>query len=270
MGYRDNDLDPGAWTEAQHGAGAERLLLPGAFLPWDSRSSEGLDELVATQGHMATAFGATAVVAVDARWLQKRKTDLATALKSLGCPVALVPAAKGDPFALDGAIAGFRWVASRVNDISVLRTDHAGIGAVAFGAAYAAVGLRSSTRHFVPPGGFGFKKPSSSLRVFVSQLFDWYLADDIAGWSAAGLNLKCHLDCCGGRSVDRFLDNRLDVVAHNMRAVADLADYVLGAEREDRAALFLKLCRDAESRYGLAGVRGPSEPKAQLVGWVLS
>ena len=55
-----------------------------------------------------------------------------------------------------------------------------------------------------------------------------------------------------------------------MNALADFAEYVMNAPREDRQSEFLNACREAVARYGNAGFKGPENPKAQLTGWVVS
>jgi hypothetical protein len=271
MGYAGVEL-PGAdaWVESQRAAGADRTLLPGAYLPWDSASDAQLQTITGEQSLLARALGAGALIAIDARWLRTRYEDLTAALGSMGCPISIVLADAGDPLSKGRAVEGLRWLATRVPHLSMLRSDHGAIGAVAFGAVHASIGLSASTRHLVPPTESGWANPSKSARVFVRALLDWYLADNIAGWSAAGVPLTCPLVCCRGQSVARYFDPQLNADWHNINALADFADFVLNAERQDRSGLFIDACRQATSLYGLAGMHGPSEPKAQLSNWALS
>ena len=111
--------------------------------------------------------------------------------------------------------------------------------------------------------------PGGSSRVFIRSLVDWFRASEIAGWSAAGVDLRCNLQCCNGAGLDRFLDEDVDATWHNMNALADFADVIFSVNEEDRAIEFLNTCRAAASRYGLAGFKGPENPKAQLTGWAL-
>jgi len=190
------------------------------------------------------------------------------ALGDAGRPVALVLADRADPLAVGGAVAGLRWVAQRVPQLIILRSDHGAIGAVAFGAVHASIGLNTSTRHFATSAMRPRRLPGGSSRVFIRPLVDWFRSSEIAGWTAAGLDLSCRLSCCNGAELARFLDDDLDATWHNMNALADFAE-VLNVNAEDRGLEFLNDCRAAAALYGLAGFKGPENPKAQLTGWAL-
>lgn len=271
MGYAsDRPPEPGAWARLQAAAGADRLLLPGAYLDWDPVSMADLETLVREQSALAKAHDATALVALDARWLTKRERDLTDALASMDCPVALVLAAKADPLATGRAVEGLRWLCARVRNLSLLRSDHGAIGAVASGAVHAAIGLNPSNRHFVPPGESAFAKASTSARVFVPSLVDWFLAEAVASWNAAAVPLRCDLDCCRGESIARYFDPDLNADWHNMCALSDFADQVLNAERPDQAREFINRCQNAAGLYDVAGMHGPGKAKAQLSAWALA
>lgn len=271
MGYAsDKPFDPDSWVQSQSAAGADRLLLPGAYLDWDATSIEPLDKVVQEQSALAAALGVGALIAVDARWLSKRYKELTDGLASMGCPLAVVPASARDPLASGRAVEGLRWLSARVHDLALLRSDHGAIGAVASGARHAAIGLNGSNRHFVPPRKSAYAKPSSSARVFIPSLVDWFLAEDMAAWSVVELNLVCGLVCCGGESIGRYFDDQLDATWHNMCALSAVADQILDAERVDQPREFIDICSTATMLYGLAGVSGPVEAKAQLKAWAFS
>jgi hypothetical protein len=269
-GYAGKEL-PGApaWVALQIEARADRLLLPGVYVPWDKDDNGRLLRAVKEQAGLSGDLDAGMLMALDSRWLAKKHQVIVDTLQDAGRPVALVLADRADPLAVGGAVAGLRWVAQRVPQLSILRSDHGALGAVAFGAVHAAIGLNTSTRHFVTTAMRPRKLPGGSSRVFVRQLIDWFRASEIAGWTAAGLDLCCRLPCCNGSELARFLDDDLDATWHNMNALADFADVVLNVNAEDRGIEFMNECRAAVSRYGLAGFKGPENPKAQLTGWAL-
>lgn len=271
MGYAGKELPPPEeWVQTQLAAGARRTLLPGAYVPWDKHDVSALPAAVACQAPIALDLGAAMLLAIDSRWLSKRGDQLIDVLGSAEQPVALVLAHRADPLAAVDAVPNLRLLARSVPGLMLLRADHGAIGALAFGAEHAAIGLTTSTRHFVATGMNARKLPGGSWRVFVRELLDWFRASEIAGWTAAGSATTCSLQCCNRRDLDRFLDPDTDATWHNMCALADFADFVLDADPFDRAGEFLKESRRAASLYGLAGFQGPESPKAQLTGWALS
>ncbi|MGD9794567.1 MAG: hypothetical protein AB7V43_13905 [Acidimicrobiia bacterium] len=269
-GYAGHDLAVEKWVSAQHRAGADRALLPGVFLPWDKDDDTQMLTVIAEQACIAADIDATLLVAIDGRWLARRHTVLADALIAAERPTALVLADARDPLAIKGAVAGLRSLAGRVPHLSILRCDHGGLGAVAIGGGHAAMGLSTSTRHFVATGMNAHRHIDNTARVFVRSVLDWYRAAEIAGWSSAGPQLGCPLQCCRGESLARYLDADLDATWHNMNALADFGEFVLNADPDDRTAEFVNACRSAVSRHGLAGIHGPATPKSQLTSWAFS
>ena len=253
-------------------AGSVRPLLPGIYLPWDKDdvSDSELAASVREQRRIASDVGAAMLVALDARWLAKRTGFMIEALESANTAVALVLAHRADPLSVSGAVQGLRRVASRVRPLFLLRSDHGAIGALAFGAEHASIGLMTSTRHYATRAMGAWRRPGGSARLFVRPLLDWFLVSDIAGWTAAGNDVTCPLVCCNGQKLEQFHDPDLDATWHNMNALADFANHICNATASDRGMEFSEQCRSAASRYGLAGFNGPENPKAQLTSWVLS
>lgn len=270
-GYAGQDLPlPAEWVALQVEAGADRLLLPGVYAPWDKDDNTGLTALAKEQSAMSVDLDAGMLIAIDSRWLVKKCDIVLEVLLKAARPTALVLADRADPLAVGGAVQGLRRLAQSIPQLSILRSDHGALGAVAFGAVHASIGLNTSTRHFAAAAMRPRRLPGGSSRVFVRPLLDWFRASEIAGWSAAGVDLRCNLPCCSGAGLDRFLDDDVDATWHNLNALADFADVVFSVNEEDRAIEFLNACRAAASRYGLAGFKGPENPKAQLTGWALS
>lgn len=265
---------PGPWIDAQATAGADRLLTPGRYVPWSSDAPTEQLKRVALELALARRWEAVPLLAVDARWLGRDAVGLADALKAGGGPVALVLVEGGDPLALSGAVQGLRYVAATVPGLMILRSDHGALGAVAFGARHAALGLRPGDRHGTTPDRRGFgKQGDRTARVFVYAFADWFTAATIAGWALADPGwARCGLECCRGQDLSRFLDEDYadEVRLHNVLSLRQLADLVLDADGNERRTEFLGFCQQAADRYGRSGFRGPQDPKAQLTGWVLS
>ena len=271
MGYKFENLPtPEKWVKQQDLVGTARLLLPGVFIPWEKDSGAAFAGIIKEQGRIAEDLGAMILAAVDVRWIA-RKTDLVVdSLLSTGQPVALVLADRGDPLSVGGAVLGLQRLASHIALLYLLRSDHGSIGALAFGADHASIGLTTSTRHYAHASSGAWRHPGSSARLFVRPYLDWFLAHVAAGWTAAGSSLLCPLPCCGGGSLSRYLDDDFDATWHNINALAEFASHIVAAEPVDRRVEFLVACRNAVSQYGLAGFQGPEDPKAQLTSWSFS
>lgn len=272
QGYDPKSKVPpaGEWVAAQTAAGAQFTLMPGVFVDWDATNSADFEEIVSTQVKQAADLGATVLLAVDARWIAKRSEVVIDLLQSVPGRVAIVLADRADPLSVGGAVQSLRQLALQLGDrLVILRSDHGAVGALAFGAAYASIGLMGSTRHYAAGPMRGRRRTTPISRVFVPTLLDWFLADKIAGWTAAGASIACPLPCCGGQSLARFLDPDEDEIPHNMTALAHFAYYVLDADPQDRPRLFRQEISRAVASYGLAGFNGPEDPKRQLTGWAL-
>lgn len=270
----DEAIDAEAWFVAQEDAGADRILTPGAYVPWSKDEPERALSIASRELELASRHEATPIVALDARWVGRVADRVVEVLSGSSGGVALVLVDPGDPLAVAGAVQGLRHIARGLSDLLILRSDHGALGAVAFGAQHASLGLITSHRHGTTPDRSGFGKPGDlTARVFSLDYADWFTAATIAGWSLVEPRWgRCHLSCCHGAELSRFLDeDRLpEVRTHNLTALARLADLVLDAPPEMRRATFLGFCRAAADRYDLSGHRGPQDPKPQLTGWVLS
>jgi hypothetical protein len=269
-GYRGGELDPATWSNLQRSVGADRVLLPGVFVDWARNDDAVLAETVRSQASIAADHDATLLLALDSKWLANRTELLIDVLCSAGRPSALVLAHRDDPLGSAQAVAGLRSVCSKVPNLSLLRSDHGAVGGVAHGAVHASIGLASSTRHFAPPSFHPQTFGDRSARLFLISLINWYRASEVAGWITGGAPLSCMLPCCEGGRLERYLDPHVDATEHNLQSLAYFADYILNADPLERSALFLETCREAVGRYGTAGFRGPTNPKAQLSAWALA
>lgn len=182
--------DARRWFDEQAAAGADRLLSTGTWLGWDP-GADLLQQAIETEAARCEHQpNATALFAIEHRWLTKAPMDLAAALNDLGRPAALVLAHPTDPLSPTNAVQGLIALTRTVEGLTILRTDHGGFGALVYGARHAAVGMIGSYRHFVPPGRSGGGKINApTARVFVRPLMDWFTALTIAGWTTAKVNL---------------------------------------------------------------------------------
>jgi hypothetical protein len=266
-GYRGNELHPEIWANDQRAVGADRVLLPGVAIQWDKSDTTFATRLLQEQSRLGHDLDATVLVAIDSRWIAKRTLELLHLLLATERPVAIVPMHRDDPFGSNAAVDGLRTLCRRLPSISLLRTDHAAIGALASGAVHGSIGLTTSTRHFAPPSFHPSTFGDRSPRLFLRELVNWYRASEVAGWLAAGIPVTCLLGCCGGQRLERYLDPSNNAVEHNLCSLDTLAEYVLGTDPHDRESLWLEVCRKAVALYGDGWFRGPTNPKPQLLSW---
>jgi len=274
-GYRDEpgSIDREAWIAAQLDAGSDRILTPGCWVSAKSADPSFADQ-IERDANLARSHMATLVIAIDHRWLtqSKRFDDMRATLGVLDVPAALILGDGGDPLRYQGSVDSLVALTTTVSGLSFIRIDHAGIGALAFDAAHAGLGLQASHRHAVPPGTRAAGIPHDrTARVFVPELMDWFTASTIGGWSTTRVSPKCRETCCNGLEIVRFLDARLAPVAdlHNRTVLAALAEQILNVpDSTDRRRLFGTMCAQALEKYGSMGnLVNEIRPKSQLVQW---
>lgn len=273
--YRDEPggNDGPAWIAMQSDAGCDRILTPGCWVSASSTDS-GFADQAGREADLAAAHQATCVLAIDHRWLtqSKRFDEMTAMLKGLDVPVALILGDGGDPLRYQGSVDSLVALTTSVRGLTFLRIDHAGIGALAFDAAHAGIGLQASHRHAVPPGTRAAGIPHDrTARVFVPDLMDWFTVSTIGGWSTTRVSPKCQEECCDGQEIVRFLDDRIAPEAdlHNRTVLTALSERVLEVpESADRRRFFGSMCARALENYGSMGnLVNEIKPKPQLTQW---
>jgi hypothetical protein len=274
VGYspRAGSIDPEQWFYEQADAGADRLLTPGRWIEW-SKDRLPFEDQIAPEAELAAGRDATILVAIERRWLTNSAAldEMQKTLRSISSPVALVLGDRGDPLSYPEAVNALIALTKKISGLSILRTDHAAIGALAFDAAHASIGLTPGNRHFVPPNTSASAIPHDrSPRVFVLDLMDWFAATKIAGWSTERVSPTCGYTCCDGARIDRFFDPRYveNASIHNQTVLAALAEEILGAPPDMRRRIFAGRCADAIERYGqLGAITKVVSPHSQLSQW---
>ena len=270
--YPDKEIDRLAWIAMQRDACASILLTQGCLVEW-SEAPGYFATAVRSDLEFAISNGATALLALDHRWLTRGCNQMIDVLGTHDVPVALVLVNSNDPLSIGGAVSGLLAILRSHKHISILRCDHGAIGALAFGAVHGSIGLRTATRHLYPPGsgGFGSGKPNDrSIRLFSLDLLDWFTAATIAGWSASEVPITCSLPCCGNQELARFLDERRvdEANFHNRTAIGALAGYILDAPSDMRRRLWAECCHRAIEYYDRLGSMY-IKPKGQLKAWAM-
>jgi hypothetical protein len=266
-------LDIDGWFDEQRNAGADRLLTPGCFVGSGSGHAPFAVQIEA-EASVAREYGAACVLAIDYRWLTNpaQHDEMLREFETIGLPVALVLADRADPLGHPGAVDALVALTRRIDQLSVLRVDHGGIGALAFDAAHASIGLSTTYRHAVPPDVTAQAIPhDQTARVFVLDLMDWFAGSTIGGWSTVRVADRCKYSCCQGQRIDRFLDVRRKSEAdiHNRTVLAVLAEEILSIpDPADRRRAFGRRCFAAVEHYGImGGLTSEIKPKFQLQQW---
>ncbi|MGH9102367.1 MAG: hypothetical protein ACRDYD_05215, partial [Acidimicrobiales bacterium] len=145
------ELDPLRWFDDQRGAGADRILTPGHWVGSEP-DHPPFAEQIEDEMKLAQMHDATCLLAIDYRWLTRsaQNDEMLLAFQEFRSPVALVLGDRGDPLGHPGAVDALVAITRR-DGVSVLRCDHGAIGALAFDAAHASIGLTTNHRHVVPP-----------------------------------------------------------------------------------------------------------------------
>lgn len=267
------ELDPLQWFDDQLSAGADRILTPGRWVGPEA-DHPLFTQQIDDEAQLARAHNATCLLAIDYRWLTRpaQHDEMLRAFQELESPIALVLGDRGDPLGHPGAVDALVALTKRVDGVSILRCDHGAIGALAFDAAHASIGLTTNHRHAVPPAAQAYGIPNDrSARVFVKDLMDWFTASTIGGWSTTRVTPLCRYSCCNGQPIERFLDDRLKGEAdlHNRTVLAALAEEILlFPEAGERRRAFGRMCFEAVERYGImGGLTSEITPKPQLSQW---
>jgi hypothetical protein len=190
----------------------------------------------------------TVVLALDTGWLGRRHIDsLEEELRAANRDVSVLLAAPFNPVDSQRKIEALRrvlrWASDAGRTLELLRTDLTGLPAVFEGAAVAAIGFSTSTRHVGVPFAArqrdAFNRRRRSPLVFVPRLLHWQRANvlgNLAPWDGAGVT---HCDCpvCtgSGRDLLRFdtppEDSPVDEVReHDELALAGVIRQIMAAE----------------------------------------
>ncbi|MFH8590687.1 hypothetical protein [Streptomyces rimosus] len=184
------------------------------------------------------------VVPLDAQWLQS-DDDVRFLVRSLNGVPHLKALAFG---AVDGVLPNeefalhLRALITGIERVALIRTDLAGLDALAHGATFVSIGVQSSCRTFRPPYTPGRPTANPSglayARVLHPVLMEYFYGGELAhlyGWNNAP---ACHCGVCKGQHIARFSDSPDDVRAadrHNvavwLRWAEDLQAARPGAER---------------------------------------
>lgn len=217
------DLDP-HWVAEQVRCGCDFGLTDSGYLPAGDR--EGLVKVLGQAAHIDRAIVA---LPVAPQWLTKDADVLVTEINRYGLPVAFMLEHRKDPLGLESTVRGFVHIVSDSKaPVFLLRGDTSGIGALALGAAGAAIGTSTALRHFYPlsPGGGGVF--GSVPSAFVPSAMSYRKLDTInhaIAHSDVDSPFMCTCEYCANTRLDSLIETT--VVPHSMASQQALARAVL-------------------------------------------
>jgi hypothetical protein len=145
--------------------------------------------------------GVWAVLPLHASWLRTGLPLLIAQINTYRVPVALVLEHKKDPLGTAVAVQGLVEVLASPVPVALLCTDVSALGALAFGAQWTAVGVRSSLRHLYPVSdGFGQGGTVSALLDPVLTIAAVTKIAQVCADAPDEPMWNCHCATCKGRS----------------------------------------------------------------------
>jgi len=250
-------------------------------LPWAMTDSGycGEGDIAGLQALLSngTRLGSRVItmLPLSIRWLIDDPDLLRTEIEKQGNPVALILENENDPLDQKGAIGGLVALLAGAVPVLLLRSDTGALGALAHGAAHAAVGTLSSLRHLYPvvPGG----GPSRHLSFVIPRLLGYYLHSRFEGAHTADPNHPawlCGCTFCGGRDLSWIAnshDNDDSAFKHSIAAIAEMgASLITAAARVSSAQAWTNMCAAAQMEHlNVSNVNGSSwQPKKALSEWI--
>lgn len=263
-------LDP-SWMEAQRRLGAPTVLTDSGYI-----SEMNLTALRSVLSQAAEAEeDVTAVLPLHRSWLHNGAELLIPEIRRYGVPVALVLEDRNDPLDTERTLRGLVAVLRSGADVALLCTDMSGLGAICFGAQWAAVGVRSGLRHLYPADASGGAPGSPMPPAFVAPLLDFIGTDRIARAWAASQDCpvwKCSCTVCEEQSIAGLeTASAIDVSRHSFECLLNLRDGLASLRtRSLREKSWREKCGHALNRfeelkleYEVPGLKPPKT----LKGW---
>ncbi|MGE5292307.1 MAG: hypothetical protein ACM3ML_35000 [Micromonosporaceae bacterium] len=250
-----------SWLAGQREAGISPVLTDSGYI------GDGDEEALRCVLRQAADAGpdVTAVLPLHAHWLRKDSPILITQIAAHEVPVALVLEHRSDPLAAPRAVAGLIGLLRRVPRVALLATGVGALAALAFGAAWAAVGVRRSLRHLLPatseeePAARRARWRPTAPEIVATPVLEFATVTAVVqAYLAAGKPSAwaCRCASCHGRTPD-WLENAsaYDANAHNFDVLYGHADRLLRCDPgPPRQQAWRAECRAALDRYGELGL----------------
>ncbi|MQA85214.1 MAG: hypothetical protein GEV03_11470 [Streptosporangiales bacterium] len=261
------------WLADQRDLGVTAVLTDSGYI--GACDEEALTSVLGGAASASAAGEAvTAVLPLHMRWLRGDLKKLIYEVLRHEVPVALVLEHPKDPLGTRVAVAGLIELLRTPAPVSLLSSDVSSLGAIAFGARWAAVGMRTNLRHLYPKtdSDRGWH-PSGAHSALVDPVLSIVTVDKIfAAWAATpdAPVWRCPCPTCHGRTLDWLQTaSEVEVNAHTfellMRRRDDLVRVEPGRLREQS---WREACRHALYRYEELGLEGLGwDPPGFLKAW---
>jgi hypothetical protein len=193
---------------------------------------------------------------LDRQWLTNEAAldFLIAELRPVVALKALVLGADRNPLERVGTARALRLLLSEVPGTALIRTDLAGLDAVAHDAVFAAIGTRSSLRHARPPRKGGFPPSGRPAYVLHPRLMRFIRNSSLTEKYGARRAPACDCTYCQGLPLTRFEDTErgaTEAELHNTAVWTPWAARILeqppGSRRQ---AVWRHLCQQALADYG--------------------
>lgn len=221
------------WLSGQWDAGVSAVLSDSGYI--GEGDERALDSVLSQSAGVGSPI--VAVLPLHISWLGTGLKKLTSEVNEHGVPVALVLEHPSDPLGTQWAVKGLtQLLADSEVPVSMLCCDISGLGALAFGADWSAVGMRSRLRHLYPSDDGGFKR-SPSVSALVKPMLSIVTIEKIAeAWARTYEDLDwvhdiwtCPCQTCNGRTLEWLASaSELEANAHTFELLAELRDGLAG------------------------------------------
>ena len=201
---------------------------------------------------VAAGQDVTAVLPVHTSWLRGDLSTFISEVSAHSVPIALVLEHRADPLSVLETVRGLVTLIRQVPAVGLLCSDVSALGALAFGASWAAVGVRTSLRHLYPADG-GFGSPDGMPSALVDPALALIKVGKIAAaWAATPDNpvWACFCSVCHGRTLDWLLSATAEQAnQHTFELLLDRRDGLMSLPGPLREQSWRAKCASAAFQY---------------------
>lgn len=240
------------WIHRQRLLGLPAVIPDGGYV--EEHDEDGLRSVLGRAAELGPDVMAPLFLHV--RWLHPDNLPcLVEAVTEAGVPIAVALEHLDDPLGTKWAVYGLVALLQVPVPVLLLRCDTSSIGALAYGAVAAAVGTRSSLRHFYPiSNGGGGRSPKPAA--VVERLLSYVHLDKIdqtAQLDPDHPDWHCSCDWCNGRSLQALAsasDPELAAFLHSIEILHRIRTEILRAgDLGARRQAWTEQCSSAQFKH---------------------